>query len=76
MHVNEDVIEQRFEVREVVMISTGRVFQAEGMANAKALGWECLVCWRKNKTSGTGVELGKRKAEAVFREGRAGRQAI
>lgn len=44
MHPNQDVIEQRIEVREVITISTGRVFQAEGMTNAKALGWEYVWC--------------------------------
>lgn len=69
-------IEPRLHVREVVTISTGRVFQAEGMAKAKVLGWEYVWCWRKNNTSGAGVESGKGKAVAVCREGRRRRQAI
>lgn len=46
--VNEEVtLSQGLkDVREILTISTGRVLQAEGMASAKALGWEDVWCVR------------------------------
>lgn len=60
------------EVREVVMLSIGRVFQAGGMANAKALGWSMTGVLEGEQDQGTRVELGERKAVAVFRQHRGG----
>lgn len=54
------------EVRELDLISMGE----KGMASAKALGWEYVCVSEDEKTSRTTVESGKRKAVAVFREGR------
>lgn len=66
------MIERRLEVREVVTISTGRVFQAEGMAKAKVLGWEYVCALEEEQDQWNWSGVRERESCSCVQRGQSG----